>query len=240
VSGDRLTVSLRGLEAFGHHGVLPAEQALGQRFVVDLDVELHDGLASRTDDLIDTIDYASLADAVAALVSGPPVALLERLAGMIADLVLEEPWAAAVQVTVRKPHVALPQTVAATSVTLRRPAPAEPDPLVVLRRVAAALDARDEGALLGLVADRVEVADEAGTVIGRGPEGALAWLREHGRAGARLQRDGAELVTGDRAVAPVLVRLGDGTERRAALLVDARDGRAARLALLADRAAAGL
>jgi dihydroneopterin aldolase len=239
VSGDRLTVSLRGLEAFGHHGVLPAEQALGQRFVVDLDVELHDGLASRTDDLIDTVDYASLADAVAALVSGPPVALLERLAGMIADLVLEEPWAAAVQVTVRKPHVALPQTVA-TSVTLRRPAPAGPDPLVVLRRVAAALDARDEGALLGLVADRVEVADEAGTVIGRGPEGALAWLREHGRAGARLRRDGAELVMGDRAVAPVLVRLGDGTERRAALLVDARDGRAARLALLADRAAAGL
>ncbi len=77
-------------------------------------------LASRTDELIDTVDYASLADAVCALVSGPPVALLERLAGMIADLVLEDPRARAVTVTVRKPHVALPHPVRETAVTLRR------------------------------------------------------------------------------------------------------------------------
>jgi len=120
MSGGDLTVRVRGLEAFGHHGVLAAEQSLGQRFVVDLDIELRDALASRTDELVDTVDYASLSDAVCALVSGPPVALLERLAGMIADLVLEDPRTRAVTVTVRKPHVALRHTVAETAVTLRR------------------------------------------------------------------------------------------------------------------------
>lgn len=122
MSGDALTVRVRGLEAFGHHGVLDAERELGQRFVVDLDIALRETLSTRTDDLADTVDYASLSDAVCALVSGPPVALLERLAGMIADLVLEDPRAAAVTVTVHKPHVALRHTVAETAATLHRTA----------------------------------------------------------------------------------------------------------------------
>jgi dihydroneopterin aldolase len=233
VSGDGLTVRLAGLEAFGRHGVLPEEQALGQRFVVDLEIRLRGDLASRTDELIDTVDYASLADAVAALVSGPPVALLERLAGMVADLVLEEPWAQAVTVTVRKPHVALPHTVRESAVTLRRAGPAAAGPLVVLRRVAAALDARDPDALGAVIADDVEVADAAGAVVGRGRGAARAWLAEAIPDAARIERDGAESLEGARAVAPVRGHLGDGTEVRLALVVEARDGRAARLAVVA-------
>jgi 7,8-dihydroneopterin aldolase/epimerase/oxygenase len=240
VSGGELTVRVRGLEAFGRHGADPAEQALGQRFVVDLDIALRDELASRTDALIDTVDYSSLADAVCALVSGPPVALLERLAGMIADLVLEEPWAREVAVTVRKPHVALPQTVAETAVTLRRAAPAEPGPLVLLRLVATALEARDEDALAALVADDVELADADGALVARGRDAARGWLRETARAAARIERDGAELVDGGRAVAPIRLHLADGTEERPALVVAVRDGRAVRLAVVADRTAAGL
>jgi dihydroneopterin aldolase len=240
VTSDRLTVRVRGLEAFGHHGVLPAETELGQRFVVDLEVELREPLASRTDELIDTVDYASLSEAVCALVSGPPVALLERLAGMIADLALEEPWAGAVTVTVRKPHVALRQPVEETSVTLRRAASGDPDPLVPLRLLTAALDARDPDALLRLVTEDVEVADERAAVAGRGRDGVLAWLRENERAGVRIERDGAEAVTAGRVVAPVLLRLGDGRELRAAAVVDVRGARVARIAIVADRAAAGL
>ena len=59
---------------------------------------------------------------MAAIVGGPPVALLERLAGMIADRVLAEPLAREVTVTVRKPHVAIPHAVRETAVTLRRTA----------------------------------------------------------------------------------------------------------------------
>jgi dihydroneopterin aldolase len=120
MSADRLTVMIRGLEVFGRHGVLAAETELGQRFVVDLEITLADSSASHSDALAETVDYAALGDAVAAIVAGPPVALLERLAGMIADRALAEAHAAEVVVTVRKPHVALPHAVAETAVTLRR------------------------------------------------------------------------------------------------------------------------
>ena len=113
-------VRLTGLEVFGRHGVHAAEQELGQRFVVDLAVELERCPGAESDDLAGTVDYASLADGVAAIVAGPPVRLLERLAAMIADRVLEEPLATAVEVTVRKPHVALPHPLVEASVTLRR------------------------------------------------------------------------------------------------------------------------
>jgi dihydroneopterin aldolase len=113
-------VSLTGLEAFGRHGVHVAERDLGQRFVVDLTLELPRCDATLTDALADTVDYDALADAVAAIVSGQPVALIERLAQLIADRALEDPLVGAVEVTVRKPHVALSHHVDEASVTLRR------------------------------------------------------------------------------------------------------------------------
>ena len=38
MADDELTVRIRGLEAYGRHGVHAPEQELGQRFVVDLDI----------------------------------------------------------------------------------------------------------------------------------------------------------------------------------------------------------
>jgi 7,8-dihydroneopterin aldolase/epimerase/oxygenase len=126
VSDDLVLVGLRGLEAFGRHGVHAAERELGQRFVVDLELELSRAVAVESDDLADTVDYAGLAGAVTEIVEGPPVALLERLAGAIADRALAEPGARSVRVTVRKPHVATPHPVADVSLTLVRVAPAGP------------------------------------------------------------------------------------------------------------------
>lgn len=120
MTGDRLTVTVRGIEVFGRHGVFEAERALGQRFIVDLDIALGHTRSAASDDLADTVDYAALSEAVAAIVGGEPVALLEHLASLIADRVLAEPHADAVTVTVRKPHVAIPQTVTETAVTLTR------------------------------------------------------------------------------------------------------------------------
>ena len=120
MSEDQLTVVIRGLEAFGHHGVMAAETALGQRFAVDVELTLTHAVATGTDDLADTVDYAALAAAIVEIVTGPPFALLERLAGVIADRVLREPAVREVVVTVHKPHVALPYAVEETAVVLRR------------------------------------------------------------------------------------------------------------------------
>jgi dihydroneopterin aldolase len=120
VSAETITVGVRGLEVFGRHGVYDAERELGQRFVVDLDLALSHARAAASDDLADTVDYAALADAVAAIVAGEPVALLEHLAARIADRALAEPHAASVVVTIHKPHVAIARVIDETAVTLTR------------------------------------------------------------------------------------------------------------------------
>jgi dihydroneopterin aldolase len=118
--GRSCRVAITGLEVFGRHGALAAERELGQRFVVDVVLDLPDCPATLSDDLSDTVDYAALADAVAQVVAGPPVALLERLAERVAERVLAEPLVGGVEVTVRKPHVALPHPVAETSARVVR------------------------------------------------------------------------------------------------------------------------
>lgn len=117
---DRVTIVIAGLEVFGRHGVFASERELGQRFVVDAELELLACPGVATDHLSDTVDYAALTDEIAAIVAGPPCALLEQLAGRIAGRCLAEPMAASVTVTVRKPHVALPHVLEHTAVRLRR------------------------------------------------------------------------------------------------------------------------
>jgi 7,8-dihydroneopterin aldolase/epimerase/oxygenase len=120
---DQVTVMIRGLEVFGRHGVFPAEKELGQRFIIDLELELSDCPGAATDDLTGTVDYGALADIVAVMVAGEPVALLEHLAARIADRVLTEPLVAVVTVDVHKPHVAIPHVVTEAVVRLRRERP---------------------------------------------------------------------------------------------------------------------
>ena len=86
--GDR--IELRGLRAVGTHGVLVEEQERAQPFEVDLDLAVDLRPAGVSDALADTVDYGSVADVVAATVSGPrSFALLEALAWHVADAVLD-------------------------------------------------------------------------------------------------------------------------------------------------------
>ncbi len=103
-------VELRGMRARGAHGVLAAERALGQVFVVDLALHVDTRRAAASDDLADAVDYGAVALAVHAVVTGEPVDLLETLAQRVADAVLDDPRVRAVDVAVHKP--AAPVTVA--------------------------------------------------------------------------------------------------------------------------------
>ena len=114
------TVSIIGLDVPGRHGVYPQERELGQRFVVDVVMELDNCPATASDEITDTVDYAAVSDAVAAIIAGPPVRLLEHLAQRIAERVLAERHVDGVEVTVRKPHVAIPHTLRETTVKIRR------------------------------------------------------------------------------------------------------------------------
>lgn len=113
-------VALRGLRGFGRHGVLPEEQALGQPFLVDVDLGLDTRPAARSDDVADTVDYGELAGRVVALVEGEPVKLIETLADRIAMECLTRPRVQHVEVTVHKPAAPVAVPFDDVSVTITR------------------------------------------------------------------------------------------------------------------------
>jgi 7,8-dihydroneopterin aldolase/epimerase/oxygenase len=115
---DRISVT--GIEVFAHHGVLPHERELGQRFVVDLHLELDLTPAAASDDVADTVHYGDLAADVAALVQRDPVDLIETVAARVADRCLADPRVQAAEVTVHKPAAPLPVVAAGVAVTVRR------------------------------------------------------------------------------------------------------------------------
>lgn len=115
---DRIT--LAGIEVFGHHGVLDDERALGQLFVIDLELELDLSVAGESDDLIDTVDYGDVAARVQALVASGRWNLIETVAQKVADLVLEDPRVGATTVTVHKPEAPIEVPFHDVAVTVRR------------------------------------------------------------------------------------------------------------------------
>jgi len=113
-------IELHGIEAFGRHGVLPHEQELGQTFTVDVSLELDLARAGASDDLMDTVDYGSLSQDLAAVVRDERYDLIERLATRLAEVCLDRPKVDAVTVTVHKPHAPVPVPLSDVVVTVRR------------------------------------------------------------------------------------------------------------------------
>jgi dihydroneopterin aldolase len=97
---DRLL--LEDVRFYGHHGVTTAEQAVGVWFSVDVELALDLGAAALSDDLGTTVDYAGLARRIVELGASGRVHLLERLGGLIADMLLREYPTRQVRVRVRK------------------------------------------------------------------------------------------------------------------------------------------
>ena len=122
---DRL--ALRGMRFEARHGVLAHEKVEPQPFEVDVVLHADLGLASESDDLADTVDYAALHELVRAIVTGPSFDLIEALAGAIARAVLaatDPALVGAVEVRVRKPHAPLGGEVATVEAALFRRRPA--------------------------------------------------------------------------------------------------------------------
>jgi 7,8-dihydroneopterin aldolase/epimerase/oxygenase len=113
-------IALRGLQAFGYHGVLPEERRDGQRFIVDAVMSVDSRFAAASDDLGNTVDYAGIAQRLAAVVEGDAVNLIETLAQRLADVCLESERVAAVEITVHKPEAPTGVNVADVTVTITR------------------------------------------------------------------------------------------------------------------------
>ncbi len=124
---DRLEI--RGLRVVAVHGVLPEETERAQPFELDLDVWADLAPAARSDDLGDTVDYGELVTRAARAAGAPRCALLEAVAGRVADAVLgADARISAVAVTVRKLRPPVPVDVASAGVRVlrHRPSPTSP------------------------------------------------------------------------------------------------------------------
>jgi dihydroneopterin aldolase len=113
-------VQLSGLRVRGHHGVFDFERRDGQDFVVDVALELDLRPAAASDELADTVDYGALATALAEVVGGEPVNLLETLVDRLAATCLADPRVRAATVTVHKPQAPIPLQFTDVAVTVRR------------------------------------------------------------------------------------------------------------------------
>ena len=113
-------IALRGVRAFGYHGVLPEERRDGQPFVVDAVLSVDSRFAAASDDLANTVDYAALAQRLVAIVEGDAVNLIETLAQRLADACLVSERVAAVQITVHKPEAPTGVPVDDVTITITR------------------------------------------------------------------------------------------------------------------------
>ena len=118
MSVDR--IALTGLRVHGKHGVFDQEKRDGQEFVIDVELEVDTRTAASSDGLDDTVDYGTLAHALAAVVGGESVDLLETLAARLAQACLVDHRVQACTVTVHKPHAPIPLQFEDVSVTIRR------------------------------------------------------------------------------------------------------------------------
>jgi 7,8-dihydroneopterin aldolase/epimerase/oxygenase len=114
-------IELRGLRILARVGVLPIEREQDQPLEVDLDVVVDLRAAGASDDLADTVHYGAVCDAVERAVGAGHVALLERLAEVVAQAVLAaDPRIVAVDLAVRKLRPPVPQNLATSGVHVVR------------------------------------------------------------------------------------------------------------------------
>ena len=115
-------IVLQGLTFFARHGVLPAEEALGQKFTVDVTLYRCLEAAGRSDDVAETVDYGAVYAQVKGVVQGQKrYNLLESIAHDIAKGILGSFGDVdAVKVRVKKPHVALMGDLEYSAVQIHR------------------------------------------------------------------------------------------------------------------------
>ncbi|MRH44959.1 dihydroneopterin aldolase [Aquibacillus halophilus] len=102
-------IYLNKLEFYGYHGLFPEENKLGQRFYVDLVLELSLQKAGKTDDMVDSINYGTVFQLTKEIVEGQPKNLIEAVADEIATQLLsafEKLFACTVKVYKPDPPIA--------------------------------------------------------------------------------------------------------------------------------------
>lgn len=109
------------MEFYGYHGVFPEENKLGQRFKVDLTVELDLKEAGITDNLNQSVNYGELYNTCKNVVEGKSYQLIEAVAENIAaDILGQYPLVQRCTVKIIKPDPPIPGHYRSVAVEIMR------------------------------------------------------------------------------------------------------------------------
>lgn len=112
-------IYLKGVKAYGYIGYLPEENVLGQWFEVDATLWVDFEKSTQSDDIEDTVNYISCIRKIENLIQTQRFKLIERLAGSIADSILEDEKITQVEVKVIK-HPPIPNFLGSVAVEITR------------------------------------------------------------------------------------------------------------------------
>ncbi|WP_101847101.1 dihydroneopterin aldolase [Halobacillus sp. Marseille-P3879] len=102
-------IQLNGMEFWGYHGLFPEENKLGQRFYVDLELEMDLKPAGHSDDMDLSIDYGEVYEVTKNIVEGKARYLVETVAENLAGELLHHfSQLEACRVKVTKPDPPIP------------------------------------------------------------------------------------------------------------------------------------
>lgn len=89
----------------GKHGHYPAERKVEQEFAISVRLAVDVAEASQSDKLAHTIDYSSVKKKIQDVIEGSSRYLIEKLAGDIAESILEDARIQEVEMTIKKTAV---------------------------------------------------------------------------------------------------------------------------------------
>ena len=102
------SINITGINAYGYTGLLLEEKTLGQWFSVDLTLWVDLATPGKSDEIEDTFDYRSAISLIQNLVQTSKFALIEKLAAIIAEEILQLPKVEQVRVQLSKPAAPIP------------------------------------------------------------------------------------------------------------------------------------
>jgi len=113
-------ITLKNCAFFARHGVLSAEETLGQRFFVDAVLNVDGGDAIENDSISGTVDYGKAFAVIERIVTGQRRYLIEALALEVAKRLCDNfPQVRWAEVTIRKPNAPVPGILDTVEVTVR-------------------------------------------------------------------------------------------------------------------------
>lgn len=115
-------VKLIGVEIFGHHGVTKAEQSIGQKFRIDVEMFLDLSVAGKSDNVKDTVDYTEVYKTIESITHSRRYRLIEAMAEEICSALGKQfPMVDTIRVRIKKPGAAIGGILDHAEVEIERP-----------------------------------------------------------------------------------------------------------------------